>query len=109
MAEGAISKEEAALSKKEYKKSMEEYQVSKSVSYEMADTDYQRRPVWKSELLFPDIHKEVEALILTTEYFASRLGAEAARLILEGEYGYMVGYVEPRDCKSAVWKMLRVS
>ena len=23
----------------------------------------------------------------------SRLGAEAARLILEGEYGYMVGYV----------------
>lgn len=27
-----------------------------------------RRQVWKSELLFPDIHKEVEALILTTEY-----------------------------------------
>ena len=24
--------------------------------------------------------------------FASRLGAEAARLILEGEYGFMVGY-----------------
>ncbi len=65
---------------------MEEYKYP-SVSYEIAD-QITKKTGMEVRLLFPDIHKEVEALILTTRVFASRLGAEAPDS--GGEYGYMV-------------------
>ena len=72
VAEGAISKEDAKLSKKEYKKKMENYKYP-SVSYEIAE--------------------QIEAKSgMEVRVFASRLGSEAGRMILNGEYGFMVGY-----------------
>ena len=51
-----------------------------------------RRPAEKYVSLYPVICREAEAPALTTEYFASRLGSEAGKLILDNQYGFMVGY-----------------
>lgn len=91
VAEGAISKEKAKLSKKEYKKSMEDYKYP-SVSYEIADQITQRTGM-EVRVTVPGHTQRGGSPDPYDRVFASRLGAEAARLILEGEYGYMVGYV----------------
>lgn len=66
VAEGAISKEKAKLSKRNIRNPWKSTNIQ--VFLMKLQTRLPRRQVWKSELLFPDIHKEVEALILTTEY-----------------------------------------
>lgn len=91
VAEGAISKEKAKLSKKEYKKSMEEYKYP-SVSYEIAD-QITKKTGMEVRVTVPGHTQRGGSPDPYDRVFASRLGAEAARLILEGEYGYMVGYV----------------
>ena len=91
VAEGAISKERAKLSKKEYKKSMEDYKYP-SVSYEIAD-QITKKTGMEVRVTVPGHTQRGGSPDPYDRVFASRLGAEAARLILEGEYGYMVGYV----------------
>lgn len=90
VAEGAISKQDAQLSKKEYKKKLENYAFP-SVSYELADqiTKATGREV---RVTVPGHIQRGGAPVAYDRVFSSRLGAEAARLILKKEFGFMVGY-----------------
>ncbi|MBQ6787962.1 MAG: 6-phosphofructokinase [Lachnospiraceae bacterium] len=91
VAEGAISKDMAKLSKKEYKKAMENSKYP-SVSYEIAD-QIQKKSGMEVRVTVPGHTQRGGSPDSYDRVFASRLGAEAAKLILKGEYGYMVGYV----------------
>ncbi len=90
VAEGAISKKDAKLSKKEYKEKMANYKYP-SVSYEIADliTKKSGREV---RVTIPGHVQRGGEPCPYDRVFASRLGAEAGKLILKGEYGCMVGY-----------------
>ena len=90
VAEGAISKEDAALSKKEYKKKMEKYPYP-SVSYEVAAA-IQKKTGREVRVTVPGHMQRGGSPCPYDRVFASRLGAEAGKLILEGQYGFMVGY-----------------
>ena len=90
VAEGAISEEDSKLSKKEYKKKMEQYPFP-SVSYEVAD-QIQKKTGLEVRVTVPGHMQRGGAPCPYDRVFASRLGAEAGKLILEGEYGFMVGY-----------------
>ncbi|MDD3368094.1 MAG: ATP-dependent 6-phosphofructokinase [Lachnospiraceae bacterium] len=90
VAEGAISKEDAKLSKKEYKKKLENYKYP-SVSYEVADRISQMTGQ-EVRVTVPGHTQRGGSPCPYDRVFASRLGSEAGRLILEGEYGFMVGY-----------------
>ena len=90
VAEGAISKEIAALSKKEYKKYMAEYKYP-SVSYEIAEKIKEKSGM-EVRVTVPGHTQRGGSPNSYDRVFASRLGAEASKLILKGEYGYMVGY-----------------
>lgn len=90
VAEGAISKEDAKLSKKEYAKKLEKSQYP-SVSYEIA-AQIQERTGQEVRVTVPGHTQRGGSPCPYDRVFASRLGAEAGALILEGEYGFMVGY-----------------
>ena len=90
VAEGAISKEKARLSKKELKKAMENYQYP-SVSYEVAAA-IQEKTGREVRVTVPGHTQRGGSPCPYDRVFASRLGAEAGKLILDGEYGFMVGY-----------------
>ena len=89
VAEGAISKEDAALSKKEYKKKLEKKEYP-SVSYEVAAQimEKTRREV---RVTVPGHMQRGGSPCPYDRVFASRLGAEAGKLILDNQYGFMVG------------------
>lgn len=91
VAEGAISKDVAKLSKKELKKYMQDYKYP-SVSYEIAD-QITKKSGMEVRVTVPGHTQRGGSPDSYDRVFASRLGAEAAKLILKGEYGYMVGYV----------------
>lgn len=90
VAEGAISKEDAALSKKEYKKKLEKRALS-SVSYELA-AEIQKKTGREVRVTVPGHMQRGGSPCPYDRVFASRLGAEAGRLILDNQYGFMVGY-----------------
>ena len=90
VAEGAISKDLAKLSKKEYKKYMQDYKYP-SVSYEIAE-QIKEKSGMEVRVTVPGHTQRGGSPDSYDRVFASRLGAEAAKLILKGEYGYMVGY-----------------
>ena len=90
VAEGAISKEDAALSKKEYKKKMADYKYP-SVSYEIAEK-IQKKTGLDVRVTVPGHTQRGGSPCPYDRVFASRLGAQAGRMILNGEYGFMVGY-----------------
>ena len=90
VAEGAISKKDAKLSKKEYKKKVEN-RAYPSVSYEIAE-EIQKKTGKEVRVTVPGHTQRGGSPCPYDRVFASRLGAEAGRLILEGEYGFMVGY-----------------
>lgn len=90
VAEGAISKEDAALSKKEYKEKLAKSPYP-SVSYEVA-ARIQELTGQEVRVTVPGHMQRGGSPCPYDRVFASRLGAEAGRLILGGEYGYMVGY-----------------
>ncbi|MBR1855117.1 MAG: 6-phosphofructokinase [Lachnospiraceae bacterium] len=90
VAEGAISKKDAKLSKKDYKKKVES-RTFPSVSYEIAD-EIQKKTGREVRVTVPGHTQRGGSPCPYDRVFASRLGAEAGRLILEGEYGFMVGY-----------------
>ena len=90
VAEGAISKEDAALSKKEYNKKLEKRKFP-SVSYEIAD-QINKKSGLDVRVTVPGHTQRGGSPCPYDRVFASRLGSEAGKLILKGEYGFMVGY-----------------
>ncbi|MDE6913489.1 MAG: 6-phosphofructokinase, partial [Lachnospiraceae bacterium] len=90
VAEGAISKEIAALSKKEFKKYMADYKYP-SVSYEIAEKITKKSGL-EVRVTVPGHTQRGGSPNSYDRVFASRLGAEAARLIMKKQYGFMVGY-----------------
>ena len=90
VAEGAISKKDAKLSKKEYKEKMANYKYP-SVSYEIAEA-IEKRTGHEVRVTVPGHMQRGGAPDPYDRVFASRLGAEAGKLILKKEYGYMVAY-----------------
>ncbi len=89
VAEGAISKKDAKLSKKEYKKKMENYPYP-SVSYEIAEQIREKSGA-DVRVTVPGHTQRGGSPCPYDRVFASRLGSEAGKLILKGEYGFMVG------------------
>ena len=90
VAEGAMSKEDAKLSKKEREKKRAK-SIYPSVSYEVA-AQIQERTGNEVRVTVPVHTQRGGSPCPYDRVFASRLGAEAGRLILKGEYGFMVGY-----------------
>lgn len=90
VAEGAISKEDAALPKKDYKKKMEKYPFP-SVSYEVA-AQIQEKTGREVRVTVPGHMQRGGSPCPYDRVFASRLGSEAGQLILDNQYGFMVGY-----------------
>lgn len=89
VAEGAISKKDAQLSKKEYKEKMKNYKYP-SVSYEIAEL-IQQKTGNEVRVTVPGHMQRGGSPCPYDRVFASRLGSEAGKLILKGEYGFMVG------------------
>ncbi len=89
VAEGAISKEDAKLTKKEYKEKLKNYKYP-SVSYEIADA-IQKKSGHEVRVTVPGHMQRGGSPCPYDRVFASRLGSEAGKLILNGEYGFMVG------------------
>lgn len=90
VAEGAISKEDAQLSKKDYKDKLANSKYP-SVSYEIAD-QIAKKSGYEVRVTVPGHTQRGGSPCPYDRVFASRLGSEAAELILKGEYGFMVGY-----------------
>ena len=91
VAEGAISKEDAKLKKKQYKAKLAERRYP-SVACEIAAA-LEEKTNREIRVTFQDIHSVVVLLVLD-RVLATRVGAYAAELILNKEYGYMVGIVD---------------
>ena len=89
VAEGAISKEDAKLSKKDYKEKLKNYKYP-SVSYELAE-QIKDKTGQDVRVTVPGHTQRGGSPCPYDRVFASRLGSEAGKLILEGEYGFMVG------------------
>jgi len=89
VAEGAISKEDAKLSKKEYKEKLKNTPYP-SVSYEVA-AKIKERTGQEVRVTVPGHTQRGGSPCPYDRVFASRLGSEAGKLILDGEYGFMVG------------------
>ena len=90
VAEGAISKADAKLSKKEYKEKLKNRPYP-SVSYEVA-AQIQEKSGREVRVTVPGHVQRGGSPCPYDRVFASRLGSEAGRLILEDDYGFMVGY-----------------
>ena len=90
VAEGAISREDAALTKKDYKKKMEKYPFP-SVSYEVA-AQIQEKTGREVRVTVPGHMQRGGSPCPYDRVFASRLGSEAGKLIMDNQYGFMVGY-----------------
>lgn len=90
VAEGAISKEDAKLSKKEFKKELENY-IYPSVSYKLA-AQIEERTGREVRVTVPGHTQRGGMPDAYDRVFASRLGAEGGRMLVEGETGYMVAY-----------------
>ena len=89
VAEGAISKEDAQLSKKEYKEKLSK-RKSPSVSYEIAEQIQEKTGI-EVRVTVPGHMQRGGAPCPYDRVFASRLGTKAAELIMNKEFGYMVG------------------
>ena len=89
VAEGAISKEDAALSKKELREKQKNTKYP-SVSYEVA-ARIQEKTGAEVRVTVPGHTQRGGSPCPYDRVFASRLGSEAGKLILDGEYGFMVG------------------
>ncbi len=90
VAEGAISKEDAKLSKKDYRKKVENSKFP-SVSYEIAEK-LSKKSGFDVRVTVPGHTQRGGSPCPYDRVFASRLGSEAAKMILKREFGYMVGY-----------------
>jgi 6-phosphofructokinase 1 len=89
-AEGAISKADAKLSKKDRLKKLEKFAFP-STSYELADQIF-KETGREVRVTVPGHIQRGGAPVAYDRVFASRLGAEAGKLVLNKHYGVMVGY-----------------
>jgi 6-phosphofructokinase 1 len=89
VAEGAISKEDAALSKKELKEKRKNPSFP-SVSYELGDR-LQKLTGQEIRVTIPGHMQRGGSPCPYDRVLSSRFGAAAAELIINKEYGYMVG------------------
>ncbi len=93
VAEGAISKEDAALPKKELKKKME--MISKkypSVSYKIAK-EIEEKTGMEIRVTVPGHTQRGGSPCPYDRVLSTRIGSEAAQLIMDGQFGYMVGII----------------
>ena len=91
VAEGAISKEDAALSKKDFKEKQRDYKYP-SVSYEIAEQIAKKTGI-EIRITVPGHMQRGGSPCPYDRVLSTRLGAEAANLILKEQYGYMVGII----------------
>lgn len=89
VAEGAISKEDAQLPKKEYKEKLKKRKYP-SVAYELAE-QIQEKTDQEVRVTVPGHMQRGGTPCAYDRVLSTRLGAAAAELILNKEYGYMVG------------------
>lgn len=88
VAEGAISKEDAALSKKDYKEKLKNRKYS-SIAYELAE-QIQQKTSEEVRITIPGHTQRGGSPCAYDRVLSTRLGAAAAQLIMDEEYGYMV-------------------
>ena len=99
VAEGAISKEMAALKKKDRKKAMEKLlKQYPSVSYKLA-ADITERLGSEVRVTVPGHVQRGGSPDPFDRVLSTKLGAYAAQLIVNGEYGYMVATVNNQIVK----------
>lgn len=89
VAEGAISKDDAKLSKKEYKEKLKDRKYP-SIAYELA-AEIQEKTEQEVRITIPGHMQRGGTPCPYDRVMSTRFGAAAARLILDEEYGYMVG------------------
>lgn len=92
VAEGAISKEDAKLKKKQYKAKLAERRYP-SVAYEIAAA-LEEKTNREIRVTVPGHTQRGGAPCAYDRVLATRVGAYAAELILNKEYGYMVSIVD---------------
>ena len=97
VAEGAISKEDAQLSKKELKAKKKETKYP-SVSYEVA-AQIQERTGNEVRVTVPGHMQRGGSPCAYDRVLRTQLGAHAAKLILDEDYGYMVGMINGQTKK----------
>ena len=91
VAEGAISKADAKLSKKDYKKKLEAKKYP-SVAYEIAE-EIQAANGQEVRITVPGHTQRGGSPCPYDRVLSTRIGVTAAKMILDEEYGYMVGIV----------------
>ena len=91
VAEGAISKADAKLSKKDYKKKLEAKKYP-SVAYEIAE-EIQAANGPEVRITVPGHTQRGGSPCPYDRVLSTRIGVTAAKMILDEEYGYMVGIV----------------
>ena len=89
VAEGAISKKDAKLNKKEYRKKVEKSPYP-SVSYEVADQIKTKTGI-ETRVTVPGHTQRGGSPCPYDRVLCSRLGAEAAQAIIDGDFGNMIG------------------
>ena len=102
VAEGAIPKEIAALPKKEAKKKMAE--IAKqfpSISYKIADDIYKETGM-EIRVTVPGHMQRGGSPCAYDRILSTRIGSEAAKLIMDKQYGYMVALVNGKIKKVAL-------
>lgn len=97
VAEGAISKKDAQLSKKELKEKLENSPYP-SVAYEVA-AKLQKRTQQEVRITVPGHTQRGGSPCPYDRVLSTRLGAYAAKMILNGEYGYMVAIKDGETTK----------
>lgn len=97
VAEGAISKEDAMLSKKELKEKLKKSKFP-SVSYELAE-EIKKKTGIEVRITVPGHTQRGGDPCPYDRVLSTRLGAAAAQLILDGDYGHMMGIVNGKTKK----------
>lgn len=93
VAEGAISKEDAKLGKKELKKKQEEdAKKYPSVAYKL-ESELQKKLDLDIRITIPGHMQRGGSPCPYDRVLSTRLGSQAAKLILNEDYGYMVGII----------------
>ena len=99
VAEGAIPEDVASLSKKEMKKALADITANyPSISYKLAD-DILKATGTEIRVTVPGHMQRGGSPCPYDRILSTRIGSECAKLILDEEYGYMVGLKGTEICK----------
>ena len=102
VAEGAVSREIAELPKKEQKKKLEE--IAKkypSISYKISE-EIEQKTGMEIRVTVPGHTQRGGSPCPYDRVLSTRLGSEAAQLIMDGQFGYMVGIINGKIKKVAL-------